>query len=233
MVIAGRRIKLAVAGCGHDLALTKDGDIFSRGSNDAGRLGTGTNLRGRAEQRGKYAGQSVPKANMRGVPGEHMQLIRQHRFQGGVVCGLEAGNETSCAVTTNGQLFTWSKGLELGHCTNQDNTWPCPTHVLALEGEFVVAVSITEWHTLAVTREDSVLGWRYVKKTVFNRCLNTINGLYRYPETSPTWYQMGARDRQSDTGASDSNNHNHYASGSSSTRSSSQARLSDESSTDD
>ena len=83
------------------------------------------------------------------------------------VCSVAAGCATSCAVTVSGALFTWGIGPELGH---GDTLAVCfPKRVEALRSEFVVAVSITRRHTLAVTNEGFVFGWGDMEA----RCLPT------------------------------------------------------------
>jgi alpha-tubulin suppressor-like RCC1 family protein len=85
------RIKSAAAGSNHDLALTETGEVFTWGKNFYGRLGLGTD---------DYWGptSSVP------------ELIK---FFDEKVCVVEAGDNTSCAVTTIGKLFTWGKDAKI------------------------------------------------------------------------------------------------------------------------
>lgn len=77
---SGHRIKSAVAGRNHALALTEDGDVFSWGTITGDQFTTHS---------------AVP------------MLISRRWFGPFSVCGVEAGYNTNCAVTTKGELFTW------------------------------------------------------------------------------------------------------------------------------
>lgn len=78
----------------------------------------------------------------------------------GRVVRINAGQWHSCAITNQGELFTWGVGFQgrLGHGDKEPCTFP--TRVTgALEGHYVVDVACGSFHTVALTREGLVFCW--------------------------------------------------------------------------
>jgi len=101
--------KLSAVACGgvHTLVLTAGGRVLSFGSNHAGQLGAGSL---------NSAAQPVPQ--FVGMP------------FGATVAQIECGEETSCALLSNGALLTWGFGGcgQLGHATLRSLKQPTQVH---------------------------------------------------------------------------------------------------------
>jgi len=127
------RIATAAAGGTFSLALAGDDTVFSWGCNAHGRLGLGRS--GGAE-----------------TSPQRIEALREVR-------AVAAAEDTGCAVTATGELYTWGNGYHgrLGH--GDDAEQHVPKRVEALRDEWVVAVSSSNWHTTAVSRDGGVFGW--------------------------------------------------------------------------
>ncbi|XP_022244118.1 E3 ubiquitin-protein ligase HERC2-like isoform X2 [Limulus polyphemus] len=119
----------------HYLALTSEGEVYSWGNGDGGRLGHGENSR------------------------EDPALIQG--LCGKFVTHVSCGSAYSAAITANGELYTWGRGNygRLGHGTSEDHN--TPTLVIALKGHVVVDVACGsgDAQTLAVTDSGTVFSW--------------------------------------------------------------------------
>lgn len=136
----------AAAGNLHSLALTADGRVFAWGDNAYGQLGLSEFV-----QRSDF-----PQCVMGWWGWSGAQL--------GKVCSVSAGWETSFAITDTGALFHWgADGVEedvriggefrdIRHCVYT------PSVVYAFSEKFVVAVSSSYAHTIAVTSDGHVHG---------------------------------------------------------------------------
>ncbi|XP_074649618.1 E3 ubiquitin-protein ligase HERC2-like [Tubulanus polymorphus] len=120
----------------HQLALTSDNDVYSWGDGDGGRLGHGD-------------------TNARAVP------TKINSLAGKQVIGIRVGGNYSAAVTGQGELYTWGRGIygRLGHGNSEDHLTPTP--VTGLKGQRVVDVALGsgDAQTLAVTDTGSVYSW--------------------------------------------------------------------------
>lgn len=120
----------------HYLALTTEGEVFSWGVGDGGRLGHGDN-------------------NSREEP----TLIQA--LSGKFITHIACGSAYSAAITSNGELYTWGRGNygRLGHGSSEDQN--TPMLVTALKGYTVVDVSCGsgDSQTLAVTNDGVVYSW--------------------------------------------------------------------------
>uniref|UniRef100_A0A2C9K806 HECT-type E3 ubiquitin transferase n=1 Tax=Biomphalaria glabrata TaxID=6526 RepID=A0A2C9K806_BIOGL len=130
-------IKLAAHADGkHFLALTSDGDVYSWGNGDGGRLGHGDNI-------------------TRGEPTLITALSGKHIVQ---IC---AGSTYSAAISSSGELYTWGRGNygRLGHGSSEDQCYP--NLVAALKGHRVIDVACGsgDAQTLAVTDTGTVYSW--------------------------------------------------------------------------
>ncbi|KAM8872529.1 putative E3 ubiquitin-protein ligase HERC1 isoform 2-T2 [Synchiropus picturatus] len=112
---------------GHTLAITTEGEVFSWGDGEYGKLGHGNS-----------ATQKYPK-------------IIQGPLTGKVVVCVSAGYRHSAAVTNDGELYTWGEGDfgRLGHSDSQSRNMP--TLVKDISGVGQVACGSS--HTIAVAQD--------------------------------------------------------------------------------
>ncbi|CAJ1070719.1 probable E3 ubiquitin-protein ligase HERC1 isoform X5 [Xyrichtys novacula] len=112
---------------GHTLAITIEGEVFSWGDGEYGKLGHGNS-----------ATQKYPK-------------IIQGPLLGKVVVCVSAGYRHSAAVTNDGELYTWGEGDfgRLGHSDSQSRN--VPTLVKDVSGVGQVACGSS--HTIAVAQD--------------------------------------------------------------------------------
>uniref|UniRef100_A0A8C9YIS1 HECT-type E3 ubiquitin transferase n=1 Tax=Sander lucioperca TaxID=283035 RepID=A0A8C9YIS1_SANLU len=112
---------------GHTLAITVEGEVFSWGDGEYGKLGHGNS-----------ATQKYPK------------IIQGPLFGKVVVC-VSAGYRHSAAVTNDGELYTWGEGDfgRLGHSDSQSRN--VPTLVKDISGVGQVACGSS--HTIAVAQD--------------------------------------------------------------------------------
>ncbi|KAK7864133.1 hypothetical protein R5R35_007650 [Gryllus longicercus] len=120
----------------HFLALTRDGDVYSWGTGDGGRLGHGDN-------------------NSRDEPTLVQGLVGRN------IVRIACGSTYSAAVSACGELYTWGRGNygRLGHGSSEDHS--VPTVVAGLKGHRVVDVACGsgDAQTLAVTDAGLVFSW--------------------------------------------------------------------------
>ncbi|XP_059922232.1 E3 ubiquitin-protein ligase HERC2 isoform X1 [Gadus macrocephalus] len=124
----------------HYLALSSNGEVFSWGCGDGGRLGHGDTT---------YLEEPAMIATFNG------------KQAGKQVVQIACGSTYSAAVTADGELFTWGRGNygRLGHGSSEDQT--TPMLVTALKGLKVldVACGSGDAQTLAVTENGQVWSW--------------------------------------------------------------------------
>uniref|UniRef100_A0A3Q4MNW4 HECT-type E3 ubiquitin transferase n=1 Tax=Neolamprologus brichardi TaxID=32507 RepID=A0A3Q4MNW4_NEOBR len=141
-VLSSRKIvKLAAHPDGqHYLALSSNGEVFSWGCGDGGRLGHGdTTYLEEPKMIGTFNGKQA---------GKH-------------VVHIACGSTYSAAITADGELYTWGRGNygRLGHGSSEDQTTPMV--VTAFKGLKVVDVACGsgDAQTLAVTENGQVWSW--------------------------------------------------------------------------
>ncbi|EOD22027.1 E3 ubiquitin ligase [Emiliania huxleyi CCMP1516] len=122
------------AGGDHSLALTADSAVWSWGFGWNGRLGHGD------EQ-------------------DHSQPKKIEALAGRRVVAVSAGDFHSLALTVDGAVWSWGRGVygQLGHGDQQNQL--LPKKVEAFAGQRVVAVSAGGDHSLALTADGSVWSW--------------------------------------------------------------------------
>ncbi|XP_026209981.1 probable E3 ubiquitin-protein ligase HERC1 isoform X2 [Anabas testudineus] len=112
---------------GHTLAITVEGEVFSWGDGEYGKLGHGNS-----------ATQKYPK-------------IIQGPLLGKVVVCVSAGYRHSAAVTSDGELYTWGEGDfgRLGHSDSQSRNVPTLVKDISSVGQVACGSS----HTIAVAQD--------------------------------------------------------------------------------
>lgn len=120
----------------HYLALTADGEVYSWGCGEGGRLGHGGNS-------------------------NKEEPTQIQALSGKCVTHIACGSEYSAAITASGELYTWGKGNygRLGIGSSEDQN--VPVQVTALHGHRVVDVACGsgDAQTLAVTDIGLVFSW--------------------------------------------------------------------------
>ncbi|XP_059169765.1 probable E3 ubiquitin-protein ligase HERC1 isoform X3 [Physella acuta] len=129
-----KKISSSKGSDGHTLALTTDGELFSWGDGDYGKLGLGGNHT-----------QKSPK------------LIQGPLCQKVVKC-MSAGYRHSAAVTVDGQLYTWGEGDygRLGHGDKTSRNVPKQVKDIGPVGQVACGSS----HTLAVSQDGKTV-WSF------------------------------------------------------------------------
>ncbi|XP_052100156.1 probable E3 ubiquitin-protein ligase HERC1 isoform X2 [Mytilus californianus] len=122
-----KRITSSKGSDGHTLSLTTEGDVFSWGDGDYGKLGHGTS-----------STQKSPK-------------VIQGLLSGKVVKCISAGYRHSAAVTEEGELYTWGEGDygRLGHGDSNSKNFPTKVQDIGPVGQVTCGSS----HTLAVSQD--------------------------------------------------------------------------------
>ncbi|XP_053573265.1 probable E3 ubiquitin-protein ligase HERC1 isoform X6 [Bombina bombina] len=112
---------------GHTLGFTTEGEVFSWGDGDYGKLGHGNS-----------STQKYPK-------------LVQGTLQGKVVVCVSAGYRHSAAVTEDGELYTWGEGDfgRLGHGDSNSRNIPTVVKDISNVGE----VSCGSSHTIALSKD--------------------------------------------------------------------------------
>ncbi|KAJ8338960.1 hypothetical protein SKAU_G00357460 [Synaphobranchus kaupii] len=129
-----RKVSSSKGSDGHTLAVTGEGEVFSWGDGDYGKLGHGNS-----------ATQKYPK-------------IIQGPLLGKVVICVSAGYRHSAAVTNDGELYTWGEGDfgRLGHSDSHSRN--VPTLVKDISGVGQAACGSS--HTIAVAQDGRVV-WSF------------------------------------------------------------------------
>ncbi len=133
---AGVTATQVAAGCGHGLALTAGGQVYTWGDNDFGQLGDGT-------------------TTGRGTPGP-VDLP-----SGATVTQVAAGCYHSLAVTSDGQIYAWGDNLfgQLGDGTTTDSATPVPVSLPS--GVAATQVVGGGGYTLALADGGLAYAWGY------------------------------------------------------------------------
>ncbi|XP_038616113.1 E3 ubiquitin-protein ligase HERC2 [Tachyglossus aculeatus] len=139
MLVTGLKgLKVIDVSCGsgdaQTLAVTENGQVWSWGDGDYGKLG-----------RGGSDGCKTPK------------LIE--KLQDLDVVKVRCGSQFSVALTKDGQVYSWGKGdnQRLGHGTEEHVRYP--KLLEGLQGKKVVDVATGSTHCLALTEDSEVHSW--------------------------------------------------------------------------
>ena len=144
-------------GCGSFfvLALSADGAMYSWGLVDCLGLGVPETVRSQYSAEDIAESVSKDKRTVLLTPQQIQVPESNHK-----IVRINAGQWHSCAINSEGELFTWGVGFQgrLGHGTKD----PCftPTRVTgALDGHRVVDVACGSFHTVALTETGIVFCW--------------------------------------------------------------------------
>uniref|UniRef100_A0AAY4E4J6 E3 ubiquitin-protein ligase HERC2 n=1 Tax=Denticeps clupeoides TaxID=299321 RepID=A0AAY4E4J6_9TELE len=138
LVTALKGLKVVDVACGsgdaQTLAVTENGQVWSWGDGDYGKLG-----------RGGSDGCKTPK------------LVE--KLQDLDIVKVCCGSQFSVALTKDGQVYTWGKGdnQRLGHGTDEHVRYP--KLLDSLQGKKVVDIAVGSTHCLALTDEGEVHSW--------------------------------------------------------------------------
>uniref|UniRef100_A0A8C4NJF8 HECT-type E3 ubiquitin transferase n=1 Tax=Eptatretus burgeri TaxID=7764 RepID=A0A8C4NJF8_EPTBU len=138
IVAALKGLRVIDVACGsgdaQTLAVTDDGQVWSWGDGDYGKLGRGG-------------------SNSCKTP------FQVERLQGLGVIRTRCGSQFSAAITKDGHLYTWGKGnrWRLGHGTEDQVRFP--RLVESLQDKHVVDVALGCTHCLALMDEGSIYSW--------------------------------------------------------------------------
>ncbi|XP_045543165.1 E3 ubiquitin-protein ligase HERC2 isoform X2 [Salmo salar] len=138
LVTALKGLKVLDVACGsgdaQTLAVTENGQVWSWGDGDYGKLG-----------RGGSDGCKTPK------------LVE--KLQDLDIVKVCCGSQFSVAQTKDGQVYTWGKGdnQRLGHGTEEHVRYP--KLLDSLQGKKVVDIAVGSTHCLALTDEGEVHSW--------------------------------------------------------------------------
>ncbi|XP_038640315.1 probable E3 ubiquitin-protein ligase HERC1 isoform X8 [Scyliorhinus canicula] len=129
-----KKISSSKGSDGHTLAFTTEGEVFSWGDGDYGKLGHGNS-----------STQKYPK-------------LIQGPLQGKAVVCVSAGYRHSAAVTEDGELYTWGEGDfgRLGHGDSNSRNIPTLVKDISNVGE----VSCGSSHTIALSK-DGRTAWSF------------------------------------------------------------------------
>ncbi|KAL3804643.1 hypothetical protein HJC23_008458 [Cyclotella cryptica] len=132
--LRGVGVKEIACGSGHTVVLTVEGEVYTWGRGDDGRLGHGDNG-------WKY----VPRLT--------------HSLTGQIITRVTCGSYHTAAVSSNGDLFTWGGGMygKLGHGNESGHS--TPRRVDALAGMNIVDIACGSRHTAVVTNRGCLYTW--------------------------------------------------------------------------
>jgi len=132
--LRGVGVKQIACGSGHTVVLTTDGEVYTWGRGDDGRLGHGDNG-------WKY----VPRPAI--------------ALQGYIIVEVTCGSYHTAAVASSGDLYTWGGGMygKLGHGNESGHS--TPKRVEALVGVTVSKIACGSRHTAIVTKTGKVYSW--------------------------------------------------------------------------
>ncbi|KAL3795678.1 hypothetical protein ACHAWO_004263 [Cyclotella atomus] len=132
--LRGVGVKEIACGSGHTVVLTGEGEVYTWGRGDDGRLGHGDNG-------WKY----VPRLT--------------HSLTGQIITRVTCGSYHTAAVSSNGDLYTWGGGMygKLGHGNESGHS--TPRRVEAMTGMNVTDIACGSRHTAVVTNRGCLYTW--------------------------------------------------------------------------
>ncbi|KAJ6353732.1 hypothetical protein OIU76_002702 [Salix suchowensis] len=129
-------LKSISCGGAHTLFLTETGRVYATGLNDFGQIGISDST--------TYCMEPLE------VSGLKKEIVQ-----------ISAGYHHSCAITVDGELYTWGKNSngQLGLGKKAENVVPVPTKVECLSGINIKMVALASEHSIAVTDGGQALSW--------------------------------------------------------------------------
>ncbi|XP_054287973.1 probable E3 ubiquitin-protein ligase HERC1 [Macrosteles quadrilineatus] len=172
------------AGYRHSAAVTSEGELYTWGEGDHGRLGhgdgNGRNVPTLVRDINGVGSASCGAAHTLALSSDgrtvwsfgsgdqgklgHGDTVRQHRpkvieaLQGVYVRKVAAGSQFSLALTSNGQVLAWGSSACLGS-GGPDATSMTPRLIDDLAGLRIVDISTGDSHCLALTHDCEVFAW--------------------------------------------------------------------------
>ena len=137
--LGGIRVVMIAAGEAHTLAVASEGELYSWGNGERGRLGLGD---------------ETEHVLPRKVAAEHLGFER-------VVMAAAGVGHSACVVET-GEMYTWGRWQALGHPedgSQHDILIPTRISPQYLSHERICTVAAGRNHTVAVTRGGRVFSW--------------------------------------------------------------------------
>ncbi|KAJ1527946.1 hypothetical protein ONE63_007879 [Megalurothrips usitatus] len=183
-VLVGKRVTHIHAGYRHSAAVTEDGELYTWGEGDYGRLGHGDN-NGRnvptlvrdisgvgqvacgsahtlaLSQDGRTVWSFGSGENGKLGHGDNARVCRPkiiEALQGVCITKIAAGAQFSVALSSNGQVLTWGSGSCVG-CGTADMMTLIPHKVDDLAGAHVLDIAAGDSHCLALTDDCQVFAW--------------------------------------------------------------------------
>jgi len=134
LVPSSQKLDIIQVSCGprHFTAVTRNGNLYTWGSGENGRLGLGSLQHSRNPT-------TVPELT--------------------AVKSVSCGDSNSAAITTDGSLYTWGSGLtgQLGHGDNI--TQYLPKKVLSISHVKIREVSCGPFHSAAISEDNWLFTW--------------------------------------------------------------------------
>lgn len=133
-VLKDRGVVQICCGSGHTVVLTEDGEVYTWGRGDDGRLGHGDNG-------WKYVPRTV------------------EALRGKNIVQVTCGSYHTAAITDRGELYSWGGGMygKLGHGNESGHSRPCL--VEALKNVFLTQIACGSRHTIALSDAHDVYTW--------------------------------------------------------------------------
>ncbi|XP_048506982.1 E3 ubiquitin-protein ligase HERC2 isoform X2 [Athalia rosae] len=186
--LKSKRIRDVACGSGHSAAIASNGELYTWGLGEYGRLGHGdTNSQLRPKLVEALVGRRVIQVACGSRDAQTMALTEDgsvyswgdgdfgklgrggsdecytpllvDRLNGLGVVQIECGAQFSLALTKYGEVWTWGKGDYFRLGHGNDHHIRKPTIVEGLRGKIVVHVAVGALHCLAVTDTGQVYAW--------------------------------------------------------------------------
>ncbi|XP_040568701.2 LOW QUALITY PROTEIN: E3 ubiquitin-protein ligase HERC2-like [Lepeophtheirus salmonis] len=186
--LKSKRVRDIACGSSHSAAITSNGELYTWGCGEYGRLGHGDNItQMRPKQVKTLAGKRVIQVACGSRDAQTLALTDDgmvyswgdgdfgklgrggsegcnkpqnvEKLNGVGVCQIECGAQFSLALSRNGLVWTWGKGDYFRLGHGADQHIRKPSVVECLRGKKIVHVAVGALHCLAVTDLGQVFAW--------------------------------------------------------------------------